>query len=235
VPSSAVVDGLVAWYRTENTNNDVNTVVDATNNLGVGSNQTAFTGTNNGASFVQNSGARDVITGDNPSGAYNFDGVDDKIVTTQPVPFDTGSIALTTWVRLDAGTNDFGRVFGANDKNDFRVFVLTADVSNKTEFLVGNRSTSEKVDGPALSAGSLTHLALTSDGETLTAFINGSSVGTTTVKGGFATTSGSIKLAVGATVNRPRIKGVADDSRLYNRSLSGTEINQIYQNTDPDQ
>jgi hypothetical protein len=226
----AVTSGLVAWYRIENTNNNINTAVDATNNLGVGSDQTAYTVTNNGATFQSNAGARDVINSQIPSGSYSFDGVDDKLITNGTVPIDTGSITLMTWVSVDSNTNKNGRIFSNNDSADFRKFIIEGD-TNDVGFALGDGSSNVALSGPGLTANELTHLALTGDGTNATAYVNASPVASTS--GGYPSNKFNIKLTLGASQSRPLLKGIVDDSRVYNRPLPASEINQVFQNTKP--
>jgi sialidase-1 len=233
VPSSAVVDGLIAWYRFEDS---ADTAIDYTAELDDDrfADTTPYDGTVNGASFVPNGGVRDVVssTGSN-SGAYNFDGVDDKIVTPKEVPIDTGSVTAMAWVIPSVLETKKGRIFASsstNNNKDFKRLLLSAS-DDVTEFALGDGEDQTVLLGSALSSGSLTHLAVTGDGTTIRAYRNGTEV----LDGTYPPGSFSLPVSIGRSPGRPHFGGIIDDARLYNRALSASEINQIYANTDPDQ
>jgi hypothetical protein len=222
---AAITDGLVAWYRFEDA---ANTAIDATNALGVGANQTAFDGTVNGASFVENGGVRDVVSGAN-SGAYDFDGVDDNI-TASNVPHSTGTTIMCSL--RNGGNSDRGRVIrqfsSGNKNNSLRV--------NGTDLFVesANRELSLSSVAPV---GERVHFAGVIPNDTskpMKGFVDGVLVGEDNLNTTYSTVTG--QFAIGSDVNGTNFfHGQPDDVRLYNRALSASEINQIYQNTDPDQ
>jgi hypothetical protein len=227
LPRADVVDGLVAWYRFEDS---TNTAIDATNALGVGTDQTAFDGTVNGASFVENGGVRDVVSdaGTN-SGAYSFDGVDDSI-TVSNVPHQT-PLTVMAWIRND-GNGSLNRVVRQSQGSDENYGL---NIINDNLVIEAPNGTSSSVTIPT---GTLTHLAMTipnTKGNPVRGFVNGSQVDTFSLSTIYSAQSA---LGIGddpAAGNSANLNGLADDVRLYNRALSASEINQIYQNTEPDQ
>jgi hypothetical protein len=213
----------------ENTNNDTTTVVDATNNLGVGSDQTAFTGTNNGASFKPNGGVRDVVSSQNPSGAYDFDGVDDNITLPSPINIKNRDWSICMSVNADSpfsknfdmlvSGSTVGSIFGINDNGNGELVEFYTDSNNSSGFSV--------------STG-LNQLVVVNDNSNRDTewYSNGSQVATTSFnqyqnKTGSNTNFGSLD------GTRQHFDGAIDDVRLYNRALSASEINQIYSNTQP--
>jgi hypothetical protein len=231
VPSSAVVDGLVAWYRFEDS---ANTAIDYTAELDDDrfADTTAFDGTVNGASFDPNGGVRDVVSGQNPSGAYDLDGVDDFIETPTLPQSVSGAKPRTLmgWVIIDSFQSTFthplnygfpanGEAFGffLSGSGDLGFFGSSADFST----------------GATLSTGEPTHLAASYDGNKVRTFVNGSPTPTTAVTKTLDTSVNP--LVIGARVEQTdrNVDGIIDDVRLYNRAPSASEINQIYQNTDP--
>jgi hypothetical protein len=227
---AAITNGLVAWYRFEDS---ANTAIDATNALGVGADQTAFDGTVNGASFVGNGGVTDVVSGPN-SGAYSFDGVDDTIQANgQPVD-STTDMTLSVFVKPTG--NSVSRILNTNDDtNGVRISYKdeqTGATPPVTLFEDGGSPDTFNVT-PAVPQGTFTHLALTLNVSNNAGrlFKNGNLQETITTSG-----SGSdpIDFTIGAKdpsktgINFP---GIIDDVRCYNRALSASEIRQIYQNT----
>ena len=72
-----------------------------------------------------------------------------------------------------------------------------------------------------------THLAVTYNGSTLTLYRNGVAVATSTVSGTLSPTTGTLQ--IGASQFGEYFKGLIDEVRIYNRALSDTEIQTIYQ------
>jgi hypothetical protein len=229
VPSSAVVDGLVAWYRFEDS---TNTAIDATNALGVGANQTAFDGTVNGASFVQNGGVRDVVSGQNSSGAYDFDGVDDFIHSSSVPAFGDSPRTLMGWVNSDSFEGFQNIVtLGSGNKENERFSLL---YRNNSTISVIAQQNDVKRSTPTRSTGIPFHLAASYDGSVVEVYQNGSFVGQKN-PAPYDTVGGLTISSVAPNDLREFLDGVVDDVRLYNRAVSASEINQIYQNTKPQQ
>ena len=72
-----------------------------------------------------------------------------------------------------------------------------------------------------------THLAVTYNGSTLTLYRNGVAVATSNVSGTLSPTTGTLQ--IGASQFGEYFKGLIDEVRIYNRALSATEIQTIYQ------
>jgi hypothetical protein len=223
----AVTEGLVAWYRMENTNNDVNTVVDATNNLRVGADQTAFTGTVQGVSFQSNGGVRDVVTSQNPSGAYEFDGVDDTIQTT--FSENLSNWTLMGWVKVDDRDSETLLATQKLGQGDGFSFGVRNGGIEANVFAGSNPNAANKgIARSSMSPNTQHHIAFASDGEV---YLDGSSVVNIGSVGSLPAPRGA---RMGANFNPNNFfEGIADDVRIYNRALSGTKVNQVYQNTEP--
>jgi hypothetical protein len=229
VPDIAVVDGLVAWYRFAD---DSNTAIDYTAELDDDrfADTTAFDGTVNGASFVPNGGVRDVVSGANPSGAYDFDGVDDEINAPEQAFTKNSPQTVLLWVKLDSSVN--GQRFFSTDRRNSdtpRGIVIQQDDSGN--FAIFSDET--RVDGfNNVIVGEFVQLGFVLEGGDIFSVFNGTksllSSGTFTDSDNPVQLGGDPQRGVFADV-------VLDDVRIYNRALSGSEINQIYENTDPDQ
>jgi hypothetical protein len=220
VPSSPVVDGLIAWYRFEDSST---TAIDATNALGVGADQTAFDGTVSGASFVPNGGVRDVVSGQNPSGAYDLDGTDDNISVPGGLSIQQ-DWTITTWINtgsvsttqvLVTATN-VGNVIGVSGGGDLAAFYMNSNVSS----------------GVSIPTNAFTHLAIKNinQSKTVEFYINGSQVATES----FSSYQGSGDVSIlGSSNGAFFTDGVLDDMRFFRQTKSAAEINQIFINTDP--
>ena len=78
-----------------------------------------------------------------------------------------------------------------------------------------------------LPTNTWTHLSVTYNGSTLTLYRNGVAVATSTVSGTLSPTTGTLQ--IGASQFGEYFKGLIDEVRIYNRALSATEIQTIYQ------
>jgi len=223
IPDSALTQDLVAWYRFENGDaRDYTATLDATF-----ADSIAYDGTVNGATFQSSGGVTDFENGAN-SGAFDFDGSNDKIATAS-IPFNTDSITVSLWLNMD-DTNG-GRYIGRNINDDFRTLLIANNGAGTTEFLLGDGSSFDgfraSFDPPV---GTYTHLAMTGDNGSLAAYIDGSQVGTST----YPVTTLTAELGIGETVDRNFTNGQIDDVRIYNRALTASEISDIYNSTKPD-
>ena len=72
-----------------------------------------------------------------------------------------------------------------------------------------------------------THLALTYNGSTLTLYRNGVAVANSNVSGTLSPTT--LNLQIGGSQFGEYFKGLIDEVRIYNRALTATEIQAIYQ------
>jgi hypothetical protein len=239
VPDIAVVDELVAWYRFADNSN---TAIDYTAEVDDDrfADTTAFDGTVNGASFVQNGGVRDVVSGAGTnSGAYDFDGVDDFI----QIPHQTelgfiGDSAYSFCCYANDRSNNNAVVTKQTDNNQIEPLkiIITSDV---IETAYGNNGFADFGSLSAPKPSGLTHITVTHDGQdTRQLFVNGvfegsTSTPTTDFSNQEPITLGKRFRSGGSFAGF--LDGIIDDVRLYNRALSASEINQIYTNTDPDQ
>jgi hypothetical protein len=236
VADIAVVDGLAAWYRFEDSST---TAIDYTAKLDDDrfADTTAFDGIVTGASFLQSGGVTDVVSGQNPSGAYDLDGVDDRIILG-----DTGQIqgqqswTLSAFIKPE--TLGIGFIFA----NGFDGNVHPAHISLTSNGTVRVRrfdgSQDDRVFGPTVPAGAFTHIGVTHDGnDTISFYKNGNKQSDKVFS--ISGQTNNAQDNIGAIFNNGSIQnffeGVIDDFRIYTRSLSASEHNQIYTNTDSDQ
>jgi hypothetical protein len=217
----------VAWYRFEDS---AITAIDATNALGVGADQTGFDGTVNGASFVQNGGVTDVVSGPN-SGAYDFDGVDDHIDLPQNLysfVSPSGGVTHSVFLKADKLQDDF--ILDARNPVQQNIRIRS---NGEIVFQIFSGSAEEIVSTTSYSTGAFTHIAASWSNNDAELFINGVSEASATFSDA---NSGNFDIRLGDAGDTPQnFNGTIDDYRTYNRALSASEINRIYQNTDPDQ
>lgn len=83
----------------------------------------------------------------------------------------------------------------------------------------------DAVESPAaLQTNAWTHVAVTYDGSTLKAYVNGSQVGSQAASGDVTTTSGALRIGGTPVFPDEWFDGLIDEVRVYNRALATEEI-----------
>lgn len=214
LPAYNSVEDLVAWYRFEDGDaRDYATFEYAAD-------PTAYNGTVNGAVYDQFGGARDFDKGCN-SGAYSFDGS-----TSQYLTLDHQSV---------------------NGLSDYTIMLWVEGASSGEYYfsLANSNTANEIIFGESAVSSDWTHVAITRESGNGTAYTNASAGSSGFLynddygsdpldvdSGGFII--GQEQDIVGGDFNGGQAhSGKIDDIRIYNKALTGSEINQIYQATQP--
>ncbi|WP_343249477.1 LamG-like jellyroll fold domain-containing protein [Diplocloster hominis] len=161
--------------------------------------------------------------------ALRLDGSTNYINLGQDYQFTTGQLTIAAWVKLDASPNGLNRITGrgrtaVSGEKELGLYVRG---NGKMEALCPDYT--ETQEG-AVPFDSWQHLAVTNDGTTQTLYINGEAAGSSEVPG--PTDEWNLDLLVGTCWNmegtegfqQHMFKGLLDDVKLYNRSLSVDEI-----------
>ena len=158
----------------------------------------------------------------NMNHSLNFDGTDDRITIEDNAAFDFSSgFTAEAWINPDVlGTQTYLSQY-ANGQEAF-AFILLA--SGKIEFTITkNGSTDLYFESlTPITAGSWSHVALTFDGTTVRAYINGVASGTNAVSGTLFNSTAPIE--IGARNNAHFFNGNIDEVRIWTRVLSAAEV-----------
>jgi len=221
---------LVAWYPFDSSFYGGSNADDVTAlfNPGQSGDSTAYDGTVNGASFQSSGGVKDINAGAN-SGGFDFDGLNDEITGNIGTP--SLPITFMAWIKTsDAGkTTDIVGVGQGTDTGD--QMGIVNDNGNLKILFFGD----DLPDGfsSTIANGSFNHVAGTiSDTNIQKGYINGTEVGTYTGSSDFIG-NGVFGIGKHRTDKTNFFDGVIDDVRIYDTVLSQSQINQIYQNTQP--
>ena len=161
----------------------------------------------------------------------HFDGVDDYVsmgVTGMSSVKTTGSIS--SWVKLETiGVS--GNVFQVRQDSDNNIALIYVASSNelRTQYKGAGSSSSVNFATTIENDGNWHHLATTwdSSGDELKLYLDGTLVGTTTgltpITGSFTTSSIGSNSVGGAFW-----KGNIDEVVLFNKTLTGTEVSNLY-------
>jgi len=220
---------LIAWWPFDSAQYGGSNIDDVTAIIGSSGDDTAYNQTNIGpASYQTSSGVFDINAGSN-SGAFDFDGNNDGLLTPQ-ISFSSHTKML--WVNVNSST---GHIFGAQDspKTEYTQIIL----GNGFEYRLDDGNISaDTILTTSAPQNQYVHLAITYDSASSSnnceMFKDGVSVGTASKPSGltFNSQQSTFKFP---TQNKNFVTGLADDIRIYDTVLTSSQINQIYQNTQP--
>jgi len=219
---------LVAWYPFDSATYGGSNADDVTAIIGGSGDDTAFDGTVISGTYDSNGGITDIRAGPN-SGAYEFDGNSGNGINCGNPLDSTQPFTTCVWFFLFSNGPDW-RILNTNDDNNgFRIAYFGGnDVFHDIEDNNNNSFFNTSVPNTNVWI----HWAHTFDGSTFTLYENGSFVNSIN-----ANPSGGdpidFHISGKGFAGGTRIDGYVDDVRVYNTSLSATQINQIYQNTEP--
>jgi len=227
---------LVAWYPFDSATYGGSNADDVTAlfNPAQSGDSTAFDGTVNGATYQSSGGVTDINAGAN-SGAFDFSNDLIEYNTGNTFTAFNNDLSICIWHKADS-LDDFGNIMGkVSDTNaDSADLGFWTESGNIQYGANSNRiSTSQSV-----STGVWHHYALTSDSSSDEAkmYFDGNLINTSTANTKNNSTNDDLNGFYTGTFNGVfdfALDGAIDDARIYDKTLSGTEINQIYLNTEP--
>jgi hypothetical protein len=180
---------------------------------------TDLSGNNNSGSIINGPSLNN-----NSYGSFNFNGINSYISVPYSSNFNaaTNGITLNTWVYNTNPSGVWKAVITRNRNGNLgAVYGIWRGASNQWHFRLGGGSSDSTIDISNAVTGSWTNLSLTYDKTTLTAYINGSSVGTNTPIGYINDTQ---NLLIGDSGANEFFSGSISTVQIYNRALSATEI-----------
>lgn len=230
VPQRPVAAGdLVAWYPFEGQASD------ATAFQQWAADDADYSGTVNGATHQESGGVTDIRHGPSSSG-YDFNSSNSENIEL----FNHGlsSHSLSCWFNTDTlnynngGSNAL--IFGYYDGGGAKYTIINMNGGNMNFRIDDGNNSYAKVAGSSINADQWYHAVLTYDSSTgdATGYLDGSSIGSNSYTGDITFDTGPYYVG-GNPVNGTDFDGTVDDVRIYNKSLSQVEIEQIYANTKP--
>jgi fibro-slime domain-containing protein/RHS repeat-associated protein len=173
--------------------------------------------------------------------AFNLDGTDDAVQVADSASLKPANISVAAWVKfnsLDSVTSDTGLQYvlfkrGNGPFEAFSLFKLRRDGVDRIHFLVGSNPTvnlrAAAVSQTTITAGQFYHLVGTYDGHDIRIYVNG--VLETTQPNSFELGYLDGKPLVIGGSGEPfngRVRGAVDEIQLYNRALSASEVQAVY-------
>ena len=154
-----------------------------------------------------------------------FDGVDDWVTVPDSASLDlTGPMTISAWVRPTA-LGAWDQVLLKESTNGLTYALYATNASgNRPNGQFSIAGADRTVLGTsALANGAWTHLSTTYDRSAMRLYVNGTLVRTTNRTGAVATSNSPLRIG-GNSIWSEWFAGQLDDVRVYNRSLSTTEI-----------
>lgn len=211
-PTSFLSDGLTAYWNMDETsawatNCSTASVLDRSGNG------------NNGAPCPNASAVTQTSGKFNKAG--NFDGTNDYISVPTASFVPSGNFTISAWVKPTDLNQDLV-IVGVTSGNNFYIVIP----ATTAEVLVYGGSTYAGTSAGAITAGVWQHVVVTHPtSTTYRVYVNGVDL-TTTPTGDSLTTLTSVNIG---RFFSDYFKGQIDEVRFYNRILSSSEINQLYQ------
>jgi hypothetical protein len=220
---------LVAWYPFDSAEYGGSNADDVTAlfNPGSSGDSTGFDGTVNGATYQSTAGNTDINAGAN-SGAFSFDGGGDNIDMNTSAVLTTGAFTVTAWFEYDGGGPSQNTIVDGGRSTSEGYIVLF----RQSNLQVGPAG-SIALTTPFPPLNTLHFFAFTFDGSsTGHLYLNaGTSPVDTNTSMSIPTSSNDFRL--GTDIFNNNWSGLIEDVRYYHTELTGTQVDQIYQNTKP--
>jgi hypothetical protein len=223
---------LIAWYPFDSSFYGGSNPDDVTAlfNSGQSGDSTAYDGTVNGATYQSSAGVTDINAGGS-SGAFDFDGSNDYIETSNMPSSILGSNSKTLmyWVEFDNTDTQHTVAFGTASVGGSFGFYQD---SGNLEFYGFGSDNFDYDTGHNFTTGVFEHHAVTYDGSTVNTFVDGQPTPTTGVSRSLNTASNGLYIGTRQDIAR-FFNGRIDDVRVYDTDLSAQQIQDVYDNTEP--
>lgn len=180
----------------------------------------------------------------NPSGAYSFNGIDDYIDcgNNSILNSDFTGLTISSWIYLYSGGETQQQIVGKwNNSIPEDHFTVIVD-NNKIRFAVANPNNSANgfIDDLVLNDSTWYQILTTWDttGKHRIYINKNVELEVTSTQFNWISTTSNISLKIGRQINPTQhnraFKGIIDDIRIYNRTLSQIEIDSLF-NINPKQ
>src|SRR5262249_36769691 len=169
--------------------------------------------------------------------ALYFDGIASNVAVLNSTSLDLpNSFTFSAWVNPAVAQSNFTAAISKNSSSDHVYFLYATSGGSYcggTGFPLAGANIAGSQDIVCSASGvplnTWSHLTSTYDGSTLRFYVNGSLSQSVTASGTIESGTGTFQ--IGASQWGEYFNGLIDEVRIYNRALSDTEIQAIYQQT----
>ena len=207
-PGRCSENGLMAWWRLNNTGDDAS-----------GNGYTATL--SNVSSTTGQSGVA--------NGALSFNGTDSRVSISHNTAFALETLSISTWIRPAAWNSPTATAFFTKRTGSNGIFLFYLNSPNTIHFDHGGSSARWNT-GYTPPLNQWTHLVITSSPAGRTLYVNGAQAATTSQgidAAGIANT-GPLALGQDSSGTAYFLTGAMDDTRYYNRILTAGEAASLY-------
>ncbi len=200
---STAPNGLVSWYKAEGNALDSNS---------------GFNGTlQNGATYA----------GGKVGQAFSFDGNDDKVFVPHNASLNVANVTLEAWV-FPAAFGGQGSIINKRTAVNNAGYGLEPTAGGNLTFFIYIGGNLFFVTSPSpMLLNTWSHVAGTFDGSVLKIFVNGTQVASQNISGSIDATTGDLVIGENI-VNGTNWTGLIDEPTIYNRALSASDIQTIF-------
>ena len=207
VASSAYpTSGLISYWKLDGNTND-------------------FMGVNNGVA----TGVTSTSSGCTLNSCYSFSGTNSYINVADSTSLNGLSTAtISVWVYPTTSLADYDGFVSKRDSFTLGFHNVAGEVRNDYWNATGSKSVVSK--SPLLTANNWHHIVSVYNGTSISLYINGVYINQTAMTGSIKSSTGTA-MAIGADIYSPSTRGFIgkiDEVMIYNRALSASEIQQIY-------
>jgi len=161
--------------------------------------------------------------------ALRLDGTDDYVKLRTNVVNGLTDVTIAARVFWDGG-NNWQRIFDFGNNTTQYMVLTPKSAANTLRFTItvsGNGAGEQILETSPLPVGEWSHVAVTLSGDTGTLYVNGAVADSRTITINPADFSPSLNYIGKSQWPDPYFDGLVDDFRIYNRSLSTTEVNAL--------
>ena len=160
----------------------------------------------------------------------SFDGVDDGVTINDNQSLDLTTASITAWVKSTTSDSLWQTILskGPDPYESYGIFLKYGTILHIVNVIDGSRVYWEPTD--TLTLNDWTYVAVTFNGDTSRAYINGIEVGTNALSG--SVTSNDYGLEFGIRSGSTALNGMLDEVALWDTVLTQSEI-QFYMSTSP--
>jgi concanavalin A-like lectin/glucanase superfamily protein len=163
--------------------------------------------------------------------AFSFDGIDDYVHVPDAPSLNPSTISIEAWVYVTGNPGGFTmHIVDKDDVASERQYIL--EVGPDFSFFESHVWTSSGqhfvIGASSVQLFTWYHVATTYDGHVLTLYVNGRLDGSMPADGPLVITSVPVIIGMSGGTPTSNFQGLIDEPRIYNRALSATEIQAIF-------
>ena len=170
--------------------------------------------------------------------ALKFNGTSSYIESPDSLSLDPTTITISAWIKVTGKPSTYySPIVAKQNTNTNQGYWLDLSTNSKFIFMVGNASTYysiNNINATSLTSNKWYQVVTTYDGSIIKAYLNGALASTTPFADGM-TVPTNRNLRIGTDMAGSNgtnfdgyFPGSIDDVRVYNRALSATEVQQLY-------